>query len=353
MTVKKKAPLGRAVALMNEINSALGTQMRIGSDPYFRVTRVPTGSLVMDRITGGGFALGRHYELYGAEHACKSYITLRTMALSQARGNICALIDPEHVFDPDWFRHLGGRPKELLLEQPKNAEDAIAIMMMLAKHAENAAIEVVTLDSVASLVPTEEMEKDPREVDKIASQARMMSRALRRITTVNQKTLFLWTNQERMDVSVKFGNPRTTSGGRAMRYYATGRIEFRKGTKVKEKRPVARLGKLIDTDVQVGTWINLRVEKDKSTRPYREGSFIFNNEMRAIDIASEIIQLGLEDGIIDRHPNGRYSYVDLDDKMWKGTERVFSRYLHEDEVLQKEILDVLIDNTYRIDEEWR
>ena len=100
--------------------------------------------------------------------------------------------------------------------------------MMLAKHAEDADIEVVTLDSVASLVPAEEMQKDPREVDRISGQARMMSRALRRITAVNQKTLFLWTNQERMDVNVKFGNPRTTSGGRALRYYATGRIEFRK-----------------------------------------------------------------------------------------------------------------------------
>ena len=156
---KKKPPLGAAVALMNEINSTLGTEMRIGSDPYFKITRVPTGSLVVDRITGGGFALGRHYELYGAEHACKSYISQRTMALSQARGNICALIDPEHVFDPEWFRHLGGKPEELLLEQPKNAEDAIAMMMMLAKHAENASIEVVTLDSVASLVPNEEMQQ--------------------------------------------------------------------------------------------------------------------------------------------------------------------------------------------------
>jgi recombination protein RecA len=352
MAVKKrKAPLGAARALMNEINSTLGTEMRIGSDPYFTIVRVPTGSLVVDRITGGGFALGRHYELYGAEHACKSYITLRTMALSQARGKICALIDPEHVFDPDWFRHLGGKPEELLLEQPKHAEDAIAIMMMLAKHAENASIEVVTLDSVASLVPTEEMTKDPREADRIAGQARMMSRALRRITTVNQKTLFLWTNQERIDVNVKFGNPRTTSGGRALRYYATGRIEFRKGTKVKEKRPVARLGKLIDTDVQVGTWINLRVEKDKSTRPYREGSFIFNNEMRCIDIASEVIALGLEDGLIDRRANGRYSYTDLDDREWTGTERVFSKYLRENPVLLKEIQDVLEDNTHRIDEE--
>lgn len=219
-------------------------------------------------------------------------------------------------------------------------------MMLLAKHAEDQSLEVVTLDSVASLVPTEEISRDPRDEDRIAGQARMMSRALRRITTVNRKTLFLWTNQERTNVGITFGNPRTTSGGRALRFYATGRLEMRRGTKVMTERLVPRAGRLVKAKVQSGRWIQVRAEKEKSTRPNREGSFIFSNDLNSIDIASEIIQLGLEDGLIERTQRG-FSYTDLDDKVWKGGEKQFSAYLRDNAVLQAELLDVIRDNTIR------
>lgn len=341
---KSKGQLSRAASIAHAINAELKTDVRLGNDPYFEIVRIPTGSLVMDRVTGGGWALGRHYEIYGDESAGKSYILYRTLALSQQRGKLCALVDPEHSFDPVWFRNLGGDPRSLLTLHPENAEDAIAVMMMLATRAEEDEIEVIGMDSVASLVPREETEKDPREEPRVAGQARMMSRALRRITTVNRKVLFLWTNQMRTDIAVKFGNPSTTSGGKALRFYATGRIEMRKSGKVKGKRKVARGGKLVESEVQIGRWIQVRAEKDKSTRPYREGAFIFSTETDSIDIASEILQLGLEDGLIEQSPRG-YSYVDIDDHEHRGTSKGFSKMLRENEELQQELVSVIQDNT--------
>ena len=136
---KKRSALSlRAAEIRNEIQDTLKLNdgvISLGNDPYFTITRVPTGSLVMDRITGGGFAHGRHYELFGDESSGKSYIVYMTMVLSQLRGNLCAMIDPEHSFDEERFVFLGGNPEELLLEHPENAEQAVATMMLLARNA--------------------------------------------------------------------------------------------------------------------------------------------------------------------------------------------------------------------------
>jgi recombination protein RecA len=341
---KKAGTLTKAASLAHEINASLGTDVRLGDDPAFEITRIPTGSLVLDRVTGGGFALGRHVELFGDENVGKSYIAYKTMALAQDRGKVCVIVDPEHSFDRKWFKHLGGKPKELLTFHPTNAEDAVAVMMLVAKHAEEKDIEVVSIDSVSALITKEEAEKDPREEDRIASQARMMSRALRRITAANHSILFIWINQERVNIGVRFGNPKTTSGGRALRYYATTRIEMRRGTRIIEERPVARGGKLQNGKVQIGRWIQLRCEKDKSTRPFREGSFIFDNESSEISEASEIIELGLLDGLIERKDNSFY-YTDLDDREWKGTYKAFSKLLRTESVLRDELIAVIQDQT--------
>lgn len=348
MPVKKKAGgKGRAQALANQINQTLDLEdgVRLGSDDYFKIERIPTGSYIVDRITGGGLVLGRHYEFYGSESSGKSHIVYRTIALSQQRGNLCAIVDPEHSFDNERFHFLGGDPEELLMSHPQNAEDAIATMMLLAKHAKEQTLEVVGIDSVSSLVPGEEMEKDPREVDRIAGQARMMSRALRRITTVNKKTLFLWTNQERIDVGVKFGNPRTTSGGRALRFYATGRIEFQRDARIMEKRRVIKNGKPVQTEVPTGRWIKVRVEKEKSTRPNREGSFVFDYDLKTIDPVWEIISLGLEDEMIERSASGIYTYEDLDGEIWQGNAKKFREHLRVNEQLFEEISVAIQDET--------
>lgn len=351
MAVTKKK--SRAASLAREINSALKLEegVRLGNDAFFEIARVPTGSLVMDRITGGGFALGRHYELFGDESVGKSYVVYRTMALSQRRGNLCAVVDPEHSFDSERFKFLGGIPAELLIQHPETAEEAVAVMMLLAKHAKEERLEVVGIDSVSSLVTHDESIKDPREEDRIGAQARMMSKALRRITTVNKKTLFLWTNQERMDIGVRFGNPKTTSGGRALRYYATGRIEFRRGTVLKAKSKRARAGKLVETDVPVGRWIQVRVVKDKSTMPGREGSFVFDHRLKKISPGYEIVQLGLEDGLVERSASGWYSYTDLDEHEWRGTEKKFVNWLNTNDDLRAELEAAISDQTQNQEEE--
>jgi len=342
--VKKKS---RAAVLARRVNETLGLEqgIKLGSDEYFRIIRIPTGSLVLDRITGGGFALGRHYELFGDESSGKSYIVYRTMALAQQRGKLAAIVDPEHSFDYERFAFLGGDPDELLAHHPENAEDAVAVMMLLAKHAKDELLEVIGIDSVSSLMPTEEAAKDPREKDQPASQARMMSKALRRITTVNKKTLFLWTNQERVDIGVKFGNPNVTSGGRALRYYATGRIEFKRGQRIKERRQVVRQGKLVETEIVTGRWINIHAAKEKSTRPFREGGFVFDYDLKMVDPCWEIISLGLEDGLISRSVKGVYSYTDLEDVLWQGTEKKFRGYLRDNAVLFEEISDAIQDES--------
>jgi recombination protein RecA len=343
---KKKGTLSRAATLVNEINSVLGTTITLGNDPAFEIVRIPTGSLTLDRVTGGGFPLGRHVELYGDESACKSYITYRCMAEAQHRGKLCALIDPEKSFDRKWFKHLGGKPNELLLQHPSNADEGVATMMMLSKYAEERELEIITIDSVSSFVPREDMERDPREEDRLASQARMMSRALRKITTVNKRILFLWINQERTNVGIRFGNPRTTSGGKALRYYATTRIEMRRGTKVLGERPAVKASKLVKSKITVGRWIQVRVEKDKSSRPYREGSFIFDAERAEISRPSEIIELGLLDGVVTRIGN-TFRYIDLDDREWSGSYTKFSNYLRENQELAEEIEVVIADESVR------
>lgn len=352
---KRVGKVSRSADIIAQVNSAMGKPvLRLGSDPDFIPVKIPTGSLVIDRVTGGGFTLGRHVEIYGDESACKSTIAYQTMALSQQRGNVCAMVDPEKTFDPEWFAHLGGIPEELLLFQPEekwNAEDAIGVMMILAKllgEDDGNFIEVITVDSVAAMVTQEEMAKDPREEDRVASQARMMSRALRRITTVNKRTLFIWTNQQRTNIG--FGaqfNPNTTSGGRAMKYYATTRLELRRAGKVTKKKAVAEKSQKKDKEVPYGNWIQVRSEKDKSTRPYRQGMFLYNADRGRIEVESEIIQLGLEDDIIERNGNV-FSYEAVDGTEWKGLENKFKSMIRENDELREELVSAISDMTVEL-----
>jgi recombination protein RecA len=234
MATKKTArskTRSRAQEIAAEINSIMGKPvMTVASAPELKIVRVPTPSLVINRITGGGFALGRHVELFGDPNVGKSTVMYGTMALSQQRGNLCGLVDPEGVFDPEWFAHNGGFSDELLYSRPDNAEEIIASLRLLVeKAAAGVNIEIVGIDSQSAMVTREQVEKDPTEEERVASQARMMSRAMRVLTMRNRKILFIWTNQLRSNIG--FGSqfqPTVTSGGRAMSFYATTRLEFKK-----------------------------------------------------------------------------------------------------------------------------
>lgn len=335
---------------MVEINSALGSPvLKLGNDPYFNTIRIPTGSLTIDRVTGGGWPLGRHVEIYGDESACKSFLCYRSMALSQARGNLCAIIDAEHTFDYDWFEQLGGAPEELLTAQPRIAEDGIEAMMLLLDRGD---VEIITVDSIASLSTKQEARRAPGENSVMATQARFMSENLRRLTTMNQKTAVLWTNQKRSKIGVYFGNPDTTSGGRAMPYYATMRIELRKGELVKVKKDIAKKAKLVKADVPVGYWVLVKNQKNKASIPYYEGNFIFDNKAGKIDEASELIQLGLEDKLITAKGSGakrtQYTYIDYDDQVWTGSMAQFKKYFADFADLKQEVIECVQARTLEL-----
>lgn len=347
---KRTEQRSRALEIASEINSGLGKPaLRLASDPELKVVKIPTPSLTINRITGGGLTLGRHVELYGDPSVGKSAIAMGTMALSQQRGNICALIDPEGVFDPEWFSHLGGYPEELVYQRPDDAEDVIGALRMLSEMAlRGAPLEVVTVDSISAMVTKEQVEKDPREEERVASQARMMSRALRVLTTRNTKILFIWTNQLRSNIG--FGSqfqPNITTGGRALAFYATTRIEFKKTGQVTVPRDKADKGQLKKKEVKVGDWIQVRAEKEKSTKPYMQGAYIFNTDRGEIDLSSELIQLGLEDGFIIRVGN-KYEYETLDGEMIREFEKPFKKRLNEDLEIQGELIDAINDMTHQL-----
>lgn len=339
VATKRKTSGARALAA--SINATLKTDaVVLGSDARFIIERVPTGSLTIDRITGGGFPRGRHVEMYGDYLAGKSLILYLTMALAQERGEVCALIDSEGVFEADWFRRLGGDPGDLVLHEPRTAEEMIEVLMLFASS--EAPADIVGVDSVASLLPQEELAKRPTDgEDRTAARARMMSRALRRITAVNDKTLFIWTNQIIDSIG---GYGVSTPGGRALKFYASIRVEMRKRDKKKVPRKRARQAKLVDVDTTVGQWVIVRAEKQKTARPEMESMFLFDYDERRIDADMEIITLGLEDGLIERSGN-TFHYEAGDGLLWSGMESKFRRILRDEEEVREELMWAISENT--------
>jgi recombination protein RecA len=335
---KKTKTSRNAKSVVSEVNAKMGKNvLHMATDPRYQVHRVPTGVLAMERVTGGGFVRGRHVELFGDESAGKSLVAYQTMALAQERGEVCALIDGEHVFDDQWFERLGGYVDDLILFQPDNAEEAIKVLMLFAESSREVnGVSVACIDSVASMLPKEELEKDVEEGDdRVASRARMMSRLLRRVTAMNRNTLFLWTNHVTDKIGTYAGGW-TTPGGRALRFYATTRIEMRKGERVKEDRMKAKAGKLVKRPTVIGHWVQLRAEKEKSGRPYLESSFFFDAEKGHIDEELSIINLALEDSLIELNGT-RYRYVDTSDAEWSGTKKQFKQLLADEDDLREEI----------------
>jgi recombination protein RecA len=348
MKKTRAAKQSPAQVLAGRINSTLGTDVvGLASDPRFTVQRVPTGSLTIDRITGGGLPRGRHVELFGDYQAGKSYVAYLTMALAQARGEICAIVDSEKVFDEEWFRFLGGDPDQLIAHRPKTAEQLIKVLMLMVEpddeDPDRPIADIVTIDSVASLLPKEEYEKDVDEGDdRTAGRARMMSRALRRVTTVNDHTLFVWTNQL-IDSVGGYGGP-TTPGGRALKFYSSIRVRMTKAERKKLPRKRVKQNKLVTSDMPVGQWVTVRTEKNKTTRPEMESMFLFDFETKAIDHDMEIITLGLEDGLI-KLSGKTYSFDDSDGNEWSGMETKFRKMIHDNPEMREELEWAIQENT--------
>lgn len=263
-----------------------GIIMKMGEQPTVDVGVIPSGSLLLDSALGiGGYPKGRIIEIYGPESSGKTTLALEAIAQIQKLGGRAAFIDAEHAIDPEYAKTLGVNINELILSQPDYGEQALEIVDMLAK---SNAIDMIVVDSVAALVPKAELE-GTFEDNSVGLQARLMSKALRKLAGILSKSscTVIFINQLREKVGVMYGNPETTTGGRALKFYATIRIEIRKGEVIKTG------------DKILGNLISVKVVKNKVAPPYRrcQIELIYG---QGVSLDHEIAQLAVEFGLIEK-----------------------------------------------------
>ncbi|RBP49317.1 recombinase RecA [Arenicella xantha] len=271
-----------------------GSVMRMGDDGIGTgIEAIPTGSLGLDIALGiGGLPKGRVIEIYGPESSGKTTLTLQVIAEAQKMGGTAAFIDAEHALDPKYAERLGVNIEELLVSQPDTGEQALEITDMLVR---SAAVDVIVIDSVAALTPKAEIEGDMGD-SHMGLQARLMSQALRKLTANIQKanTMVIFINQIRMKIGVMFGNPETTTGGNALKFYASVRLDIR------------RIGAIKKGDEIYGNQTRVKVVKNKVAPPFKQTEFdILYNE--GISRESELITLGVEHNIVEKS-GAWYSY---------------------------------------------
>jgi recombination protein RecA len=301
MTTSKRASaaVSRAQDVKNQINALLKKDvLSMGSDPYYQVDYLPTGCIPVDHLLRGGVPYGRFVEFFGDYSTLKTYIALSAIVQCQKRGQVAALIDSEHSFDPDWAISLGIDVKDLILVQPPNGEEAMDAAEVLSRSGVN----LIVFDSIASLLPKAEQEKsmtDPMQPARLAS---LMSAACRKLTAANRKTAYIWINQTRINVGQMFGTNEAVPGGKAMGYYASMRIALRKAGRQTEEietwvtidgRPNKKKVKLV-----VGQNVRATIEKSKLNQPHRETMFTWDHRNNAIDDWSFLANLALEHDII-------------------------------------------------------
>lgn len=270
-----------------------GAIMRLGEEKVEDVAVIPTGSVGLNVALGvGGYPRGRVIEIYGPESSGKTTLAIHAMAETQKQGGIAAIIDAEHAFDRFYAEKLGVDTDNLLIAQPDSGEQALDIADELIR---SAAVDLIVIDSVAALTPKAEIEGDMGD-NKVGLQARLMSQALRKLTaTINKtQTTCIFINQLREKIGVMFGNPETTPGGNALKFYASVRLDIRK------------IGQIKDGDNIIGNQVRVKVIKNKVAPPFRKAEFdlMFNE---GISKVGELIDLGTENGIITKS-GSFYSY---------------------------------------------
>lgn len=287
-----------------------GAIMKLGDQPKVGVGAIPTGSLGLDLALGiGGVPRGRVIEIYGPESSGKTTLALHIAAEAQRRGGICAFIDAEHALDPDYSRRIGVKTEDLLISQPDYGEQALEIAESLIRSGK---IDVIVIDSVAALTPKDEIEGDVGAYH-VGKQARLMSQALRKMTAIvaKSKTVVIFINQIRMQIGVMFGNPETTPGGKALKFYSSVRLDIRR---------IAQIKKGEET---VGSRVRVKVVKNKVAAPFKAAEFdILYNE--GISPEGEMLALGEKQGLISK-AGAAYSYQDI--KLGRGYDsaRLFLR----------------------------
>lgn len=323
----------KAKGLANEINKLMGKDVLVmGNDPRFTLEHVPTGVLPLDVLLGGGIPRGRITEVYGDWSTLKSWVALKLVANVQMHGGTAALVDTERTFDSAWAAQNGVDVANLLLQRPANGEEAVDVTDALVRSGD---LDVIVWDSVASTLPRDEashMESSDKFVQP-ARLAALMSRGLRKLVTGNERTALFFTNQTRMNIGVSFGNPEITSGGKAMGFYASVRINLRKAGK--ETLPIQVGSKKLT--MVVGQKVRATLDKSKINAPHRDTIFTYDMRIPGVDDAEWITSHGLEHGYIFN--SGKSWWCD-----WQDTEVVTHRsrwitYLNDPE--QEWLLDTL------------
>lgn len=295
-----------------------GSIMKFGQSKATNVDAIPTGCLSLDLSLGAlGVPRGRIIEIYGPESSGKTTLAQHIVAECQKRGGIAAFVDAEHALDPDYARKLGVKIDELYISQPDTGEQALEIVETLVR---SNAIDVIVVDSVAALVPKAEIEGDMGD-SHMGLQARLMSQALRKLTAVISKTgtVLIFINQIRMKIGVMFGNPETTPGGNALKFYASVRMEIRRAAQIKQGEKI------------IGNRVKVKIVKNKVAPPFRTAEFdIMYNE--GISLAGDLLDLGVAVGSIEKRGN---SYAFGQDKLGVGREVAKAFLKEHPEVMEK------------------
>jgi recombination protein RecA len=314
----KKKALNLAIAQI-EKSCGKGSIMRMDEKEKVRVEAVPTGAINLDAAIGvGGIPRGRVTEIYGPESSGKTTLCLHVVANAQKMGGVAAFIDAEHALDTEYARKLGVDVESLLISQPDTGEQALEICEILVR---SGAVDIVVIDSVAALVPKAEIEGDMGD-SHVGLQARLMSQALRKLTgaIARSKTIVIFINQLREKIGVMFGNPETTTGGKALKFYASLRLDIRRIGPVKEKEDV------------VGSHVRVKVVKNKVAPPFKQAEFdIMYAE--GISHTSLLVDIGSEANIIEKS-GAWYSYKGQ--KIGQGRENA-KMYLKDNPAIMAEI----------------
>lgn len=316
----RSADIARA---LESIKSKFGDDaiMKLGEQPKVGVDAIPTGSLGVDWALGiGGLPRGRIVEIFGPESSGKTTLCLHVIAEAQKGGGICAFIDAEHALDPEYAKKIGVKIEDLLLSQPDTGEQALEIVESLVRSGK---IDVIVIDSVAALTPKDEIEGEMGAMQ-MGKQARLMSQALRKLTAIvsKTKTIVIFINQIRMQIGVMFGNPETTTGGKALKFYTSVRLDIRRIAQIKKGEEI------------MGGRHRVKVVKNKVAAPFRQAEFdLLYNE--GISKEGELLALGERFELVKKSGGGSYEYKDI--KLGRGYDAART-YLRENKPVAKELL---------------